>query len=193
MANFVYLIQQKDWVVSLDLYQGLDYYSRHAANVSSSVTSDQSFISDSSQCNFVELPAKSLSNTFSKTGFSNSRRSAEAKNGTLIILFELPDSQELHDSFLYLFETKVVLVKDGLTMVWIVFFSLACVPGKVAQRGEVVQAHMVLLVSWIKSLDLLKFLVNNLLCFLWQLACVKLLLKIDNLVVTRVLASSRRA
>lgn len=78
LADFVDLVQQKDWVVCLDLDQGLDDDTRHTTDVGSPVTSDQSFISDSSQSNFVELSTKSLSDALSETCFANSRWTTEA-------------------------------------------------------------------------------------------------------------------
>jgi len=152
--------------------------------------SNFSFVSHAPESNLVKLSSKRLSNRFAQTCFSNSWRPAEANNRALVVLLEFPDRQKLNDSLLNLVQSKVISVKHRNCVWWVVVFRVRVDPGQIRNRCEVVQTHVVFLVTGFQSLQFLQFLLHYALSLFRQLEISQFFLELLNFVELSVLTST---
>ena len=85
----------------------------------------------------------------------------------MTILLEFAHGQELNNALLDLLEAVVVSVQDSLRPTRVMILFLHCVPRQAAQRVQVIQAHVVFLITWIQLRQLFELLVDDFLGLFW--------------------------
>ena len=127
---FIYFIQKHQRIADTCLLQSRCDPSGHGSYISSSVSSDLSFIPDTAQTDTDIFFVKGLCHRSGNRSLSGSRRSHKTEDRAFSALCQLSHRKEFHDPFLYLFQSVMSFFKNFPGLCQIVGILRTSVPRK---------------------------------------------------------------
>src|SRR6266849_10147773 len=99
-----------------------------------------SLIAHAAERDADELASGGVADGHGQRGFADARRSDEAEDGALGILYELADGEEFEDALFYLLESVMLVVENFFGGFDVANFFGALLPGHSEQPVEIVAA-----------------------------------------------------
>ncbi|MNB88452.1 hypothetical protein D3C75_354660 [compost metagenome] len=122
--HFVDLIQQEQWVFNAYFRHFLDQLARHRADIGPAVTADFGFVTNAAQRHTDVFTSGRFGNGLPQRGFTHPRRSYQAQDRALELVYTALNRKVLKDAIFNTFQTVMVGIEDLLCLTQI-FFDLA--------------------------------------------------------------------
>src|SRR5690606_5202241 len=137
MAELIDFVEQNDRIRRSGAFHKLDDLSRQSSDIRSAVAAYLGFVVNAAERKPDEFSARRLCDRFSERGFTDARRTDEAKYRSLRIFYELANGQKFENPFLYFFQAVMIGVQRlfGFLNAFDLFGSL--LPGNIYQPIQV--------------------------------------------------------
>ena len=110
--KLIYFIKNYNRIGNAAAFNPFHDPSRHSADISSSVTADLSFITDSTKTDTHVFTVKRTGNTLSDTCLTGTRRTDKKEDGTILFPVQCHNSNLLDDTFFDFLKSIMIFIKN---------------------------------------------------------------------------------
>ena len=160
LRQFVDLIQYHDRVGDTASLHAFHDAAGHGADVGAAVPADLCLIPDAAKADPHIFSPERAGDALADAGLAGAGSPHKEEDGAVLLPVERHDSELLDDALLYLFESVVILVKDGFCTVQVDGGHFRSFPGKAGHKVDVVIEKTI----FVAVLSLLAHPVQDLLC-----------------------------
>ena len=133
LSEFVDFVEYKHRIRTFALDQALNDTPRHSTDISATMTTNFSLIMQSAKRYSHIFTSESIGNRFSERCFTHTRRSIEAKYGSLHVTAQFQHCKLLKDAVFHLFKSIMVFIELSFHLFEVEIVGSIFLPGQIEQ------------------------------------------------------------